>query len=75
MIIYTPWPMEEMMNSTAQQNPQYRELEMGGTKILVEQTASDRCRVVRIMSTNPQDYLKAELQPGAELQVVPVIGE
>ncbi len=44
--------------------PVYEEIEYLGAKMIVEKTAPDHRQIVRIISSNPQDYLRSELQPG-----------
>ncbi|MDU4959718.1 MAG: YlzJ-like family protein [Sporomusaceae bacterium] len=45
----------------------YDEIEFGGARMLVEKIAADQCRIVRLLSTDPADYLRSELQPGQVL--------
>ena len=70
-IIYTPMPIELILEGIDKEGPQYQELEVGGAKLLVEQLNMDKCRVVRLISTNPADYLKNEFLPGTELKFIP----
>ncbi|HWR43095.1 YlzJ-like family protein [Sporomusa sp.] len=62
MILWTVMPMEAVFPQAY--NPTYDEIEYAGTKMLVEKTSVDEYRVVRILSTNPQDYLRQDIQPG-----------
>lgn len=71
-IIYTPLPIELILEGIEKDGPEYREIEVEGAKLLVEQQSFDQCRVVRLISTDPRDYLKNEYQPGTQLQFVPV---
>ncbi|MBU7005557.1 YlzJ-like family protein [Phosphitispora fastidiosa] len=70
-LIYTPLPIEMVLEGIDRTGPQYQELEVQGVKLQVEQCGLDRCRIVRLISTNPMDYLKNEYQPGTELRFVP----
>ncbi len=70
MIIYTPIPPEGLFGMT-DSTASYTELEVNGARLVVEQTGMNQCRVVRLISTDPNDYLKAEYQPGAELSFAP----
>ncbi len=72
-ILYTPMPMELVLEGMFKENPPYRELEAGNVKLLVEPLGLDNCRVVRLISTNPMDYLRSEFQPGTEMKFVPQI--
>lgn len=42
----------------------YEDIEFLGVKMSVEKISADEYRIVRILSTNPEDYLKNEIQPG-----------
>jgi len=42
----------------------YEEIEYNGMKCLVEKTNPTQYRVVRLLTTNPNDYLSTALQPG-----------
>lgn len=46
----------------------YREIEFGGIPILVEDIAENQCKIIRLLSTNPGDYLVNQLQPGTLLK-------
>ena len=70
-IIYTPLPIELVLEGIDKEGPPYQEMEVNGVKLLVEQQSMDKCRVVRLLSTNPADFLKNEYQPGTELKFVP----
>lgn len=73
MIIWTVMPEEMVLeNIQVQQSPHYEEIEYGGTKLMVERMSSSQCRIVRILSSNPQDYLRPEFQPGVVFTYRPV---
>jgi len=72
-IIYTPMPIEMILEGIEKEGPQYQEVEVKGAKLLVEQLNMDKCRVVRLISTNTADYLKNEFQPGTEIRFVPQV--
>jgi hypothetical protein len=73
MIIWTVLPEEIVLNDTlAQELPKLEEVDYGGTKLIVETMSPSQCRIVRILSSDPQDYLRPELQPGVVLTYRPV---
>ena len=72
-IIYTPMPLELVLEGIDKEGPQYQEIEVAGTKLMVEQTGMAHGRIIRLLSTNPADYLRPEYQPGTELQFVPYL--
>jgi len=73
-IIYTPLPIELVLEGIDKEGPPLQELEVDGVKMLVEQQSIDKCRIVRLLSTDPADYLKSELMPGTEIRYVPQFG-
>lgn len=73
MIIWTVFPEEMVLKNTLEEGvPQYEEIEYGGTKVMVEGISPSQYRIVRILSSNPQDYLRPELQPGAVFTYRPI---
>lgn len=64
MILYTPLPVEDVLQGYEKEAPELMELNLGGTKVLIEPTGLTAGVVHRIISTDPQDYLRPELQPG-----------
>lgn len=70
-VLYTPLAPEVVLAGMDQEIVPYQELSVGGVKMLVEQAGPNQCRVVRLLSTNPQDYLRAEFQPGTMMNFVP----
>lgn len=73
MIIWTVLPEEMVLENTLRPEiPQYEEIDYCGTKLMVEKTSTLQCRIVRILSSDPQDYLRPEIQPGVVLTYRPV---
>lgn len=73
MILWTIIPMEIVFNGVADDaQPQYEELQYGSARLMVERTGPTQCRVVRIVSTDPNDYLRPEIQPGSTIMFHPV---
>ncbi len=70
-ILYTPMPLELVLEGIDKAGPQYQEIEVAGAKLMVEQTGIAQGRVIRLLSTNPQDYLTAQYQPGTEIRFRP----
>jgi hypothetical protein len=63
-ILWTVMPAEEVF-AEAQKPPLYKEVVIGGVLMQVEDISPAESRVVRIISTRPEDYLNASIQPGA----------
>ncbi|MBP2628835.1 MAG: YlzJ-like protein [Firmicutes bacterium] len=72
MIIWSIFP-EEMVMSNVVSPPDYEEIECSGMKCLVEKIGPRQCRVVRLLTTDPRDYLRTELQPGTILTYEPIL--
>ena len=66
MTLWTIVPEELILGQKPDMSP-YEEIEFAGTKMLVEKIAAGQCRIVRLLSTDPADYLRSELQPGLVL--------
>lgn len=67
MIYYTMMP-EDLMYPTLEED--YRKqsvIEMNGVQLLVQQSENAQYEIIRILSSNPQDYLKSELCPGQKI--------
>ncbi|WP_102346886.1 YlzJ-like family protein [Bacillus sp. Marseille-P3661] len=71
MILYTTMPQELIFQSEDNTNMSQSTIEMNGLSLVVEQISSQQCRVVQLLSTNPNDYLNASYQPGAILSLKP----
>lgn len=72
MILWNVLP-EDVVLSNVEALPIYEEIECNGMKCLVEKTGPTQCRVVKLLTTDPSDYLRAELQPGTILTYEPTL--
>lgn len=72
MILWSILP-EELVLGTRDNPPLYEEIQCKNMKLLVEKIGVDQCKVSRIVSTDPQDYLNPEIQPGRILSYKPVL--
>lgn len=66
MTLWTVVP-EELIFGQESQPDSYEEIEFSGARMLVERISDSQRRIVRIISTDPSDYLCADLQPGVIL--------
>ncbi|MPM45097.1 hypothetical protein SDC9_91782 [bioreactor metagenome] len=71
MILWTVMPLELVFGQQDVSNP-YEEIDYAGTKMMVEKMPFNQCRVVRILSSNPMDYLRSDIQPGVVLSYQPM---
>ncbi|SDF76421.1 YlzJ-like family protein [Sporolituus thermophilus] len=72
MILWTVMPLEIVLEGLDAQ-PNYEEIDYNGLTVVVERLSPVQCRVIRIISTDPQDYLRSDLQPGTVLTYQPVV--
>ncbi len=66
MILWTVMPLELVFGEQESSTP-YEEIEYAGTKLMVERLSPTEGKVVRIISSNPADFLNPQYQPGTRL--------
>jgi hypothetical protein len=71
VILYTTMPLETVYQGLEDMRPSYLEVKLAGTMVVVEPISLEQGRIVRILSTDPQDYLNPGLQPGRVINFVP----
>jgi len=71
MILWSILPADIVLDNI-DSLPPYEEISYSGMKCLVEKTGSTQYRVIRLLTTNPKDYLRPELQPGTMLKYEPI---
>lgn len=71
MIIYSPMVPELIWEGADQFWPNYQEIKMGRLTLLIEPLGFHQARVVRLLSTNPADYLYSPYQPGKIISFIP----
>jgi hypothetical protein len=65
-MLWTVMPLEMVMDGSESYQPVYTELPWkNGATLLVEAVGLNSARLVRLISTNPKDYLDPALQPGS----------
>ncbi|MEW6623216.1 MAG: YlzJ-like family protein [Bacillota bacterium] len=67
MVLYTPLWMEEVLKDHDKLT-KYKEINYKGIILQVEPSADGKYRVVRIISSNLEDYLNPNIQPGVVLE-------
>ena len=71
MLIWSVVPSETIWQSSdAEQCPQSKVTEVKGVKVLVEPLADGKGRISQVLSTNPADFLRTDLAPGAIVNLV-----
>lgn len=69
MILYTPMQLELVVEGLEEmKEPAARLVEIGGVPLIIEDTGPGESRVVRLLSTEPRDYLRPDLYPGAVIK-------
>ncbi len=63
MILYTVMPIEEVMQRE-ERRPAI-EVRLRGRTVIIEPVSPTQGRIIRLVSTDPQDFLDASLQPGS----------
>jgi hypothetical protein len=68
LILHTIIPLEVVLDGSDSYQPVYSEIPWkGGGTLLVEDCGQNSVKVVRLLSTNPSDYLDPAVQPGSIL--------
>jgi hypothetical protein len=63
VILWTPIPMEVVL-AGMEDSPAYLEVEYNGRTLLLENIVHNQYKIVRLISTNPEEYLRNDNQPG-----------
>ncbi|HEY3315442.1 MAG TPA: YlzJ-like family protein [Bacillota bacterium] len=69
MIMWTPMPLEAVLDGFLAGGPRPREVRVGEAILLVEEAGAGVGRIVRLISGEPYDYLKPEWAPGALIRL------
>jgi len=70
-IIYSPLPPETIWEGWDNFYPELQEIKVGNLTLQVEVLSFNQARIVRLLSTNPADYLDSPYQPGCILNFAP----
>ncbi|MBD0380296.1 YlzJ-like family protein [Paenibacillus sedimenti] len=71
MILYSVIPMEDVFQGMDSFAPNYMEISHQGVMMQVEPISGFQARIVRLLSCNPQDYLKEQYTPGSVIAYSP----
>lgn len=64
MVLYSIYPPEVVLTQAESSEPRYFTVELDGRAFVLEMK-DGRAQIVRLLSTNPRDYLNSRWQPGA----------
>lgn len=69
MLLWTVVPLDVVFKEADSTEPAVRCEEVGyaGGRVVVEKNSADQVRVIRVLSTDPREYLRQEWQPGTIL--------
>ncbi|NLZ38368.1 MAG: hypothetical protein GX893_02010 [Firmicutes bacterium] len=63
-MLWTIMPLNTVLAGLDSFKPQYKEVRWQNNILLVEPLEMNKAKIIRIISTNPFDYLNPHLQPG-----------
>ncbi len=70
MILYTPMQLELVLAGIEQMDrPAERKVTINGIPALVQDTGGGKSGLVRLLSTDPADYLRKDLSPGTIVKI------
>lgn len=64
-MLYTIMPLEAVMEGQESNLPTYTEMLCKNGTLIVEALSMNSARVVRLISSDPMDYLNPSMQPGS----------
>jgi hypothetical protein len=72
MVLYTIVPMEyifgeenDSKEEPERKNPEEVEIKQGAVNLIAQPLPGGQMKITRVISTNPQNYLNPEWQPGS----------
>ncbi|NLP36623.1 MAG: hypothetical protein GX357_03095 [Firmicutes bacterium] len=68
-MLWTIVPLSLVMEGSETFTPQYKEIKRNNAIIIVEESDHSAAKIVRVISTNPSDYLHPALQPGSIIKL------
>ncbi|NLU09586.1 MAG: hypothetical protein GXW90_01325 [Tepidanaerobacter acetatoxydans] len=63
MLLYTTMPLEIVLDGIYKKR-EYKEIDTNGVKLIVECIGINQGKIVRLLSSNPQDFLNPNFFPG-----------
>ncbi|NLX91257.1 MAG: hypothetical protein GXZ07_06655 [Firmicutes bacterium] len=70
MVLYTPIPLQEIFQEQSEEKKKSNvQLPFARGTIEVELTSDSTAKIVRLVSSDINDYLHPELQPGKEIKL------
>jgi len=63
LLLYTPVPIEIVLEGHDKQY-EFKEIEIDGVKLIVEPIGVNQCKIVQLISTDPNHFLNPNYSPG-----------
>ncbi|HQA60215.1 MAG TPA: YlzJ-like family protein [Tepidanaerobacteraceae bacterium] len=63
LILYTSMPIELVIEGMDKKY-EFKEIEIEAVKLIIEPISVNQGKIVKLISTDPQDYLNPNLSPG-----------
>jgi hypothetical protein len=73
--MYTTMPLETVFEGIEAMRAASFTATLGGVSMELEPYGERQARIVRLLSPDPQQYLRPELAPGAIVSMMPIVGE
>ncbi|MCT2534581.1 YlzJ-like family protein [Aquibacillus koreensis] len=74
MILYTPLSESDIFPTESQDFQKYEMVNLQGKMVQVERLENGTCRIVQLLSTDPQDFLNEQFMPGSMVSSHEIIG-
>ncbi|MGV3488307.1 MAG: YlzJ-like family protein [Tuberibacillus sp.] len=77
MLLYTLIPMEQIFGEDEEEGKKRRKrktMDIGGVTLEVEQSSDSEYEIVKLISSNPADFLDSRYQPGSKITMKPQWG-
>ncbi|MGI6227550.1 MAG: YlzJ-like family protein [Peptococcales bacterium] len=68
-VLYTTYPLDMVLEENKENQITLKNISYQGIEMQVEPLEFNKFRIVRLYSTDPQDYLDANLQPGSIISI------
>jgi hypothetical protein len=73
MILYTIMPDELIYETPQEEYSKQSVVNYDGVSMVVEQVSNSQCRIVRLLTTDPQAYLNDVYRPGTTFELKPTL--
>ncbi|SJZ31594.1 YlzJ-like family protein [Selenihalanaerobacter shriftii] len=71
MVYYSIIPGDMIFTEEEENEVELLEVEVNGVTMVIDQTEIDKGKVVKVISSDPQDYMQLDYQPGNKIEFTP----